>query len=80
VAVFLDVPFDLLVERLSGKSADRPLFRSPEEARQLFEARLPFYRMADWTIPLNREMTVADVVGLLASTLRGRNAPPVESR
>jgi shikimate kinase len=80
VAVFLDVPFDLLVERLSGKSADRPLFRSPEEARQLFEARLPFYRMADWTIPLTREMTVADVVGLLATTLREPNAPPVESR
>jgi shikimate kinase len=80
VAVFLDVSFEVLAERLAEKSADRPLFRSPEEARQLYEARLPFYRMADWTIPVNRDMTVDDVVGLLASTLRGPGDPRAVGR
>ncbi len=78
VTVFLDVPFEILGERLSGKTADRPLFRSLEEARQLWEARLPFYRMADWTIRVNRDMTVEDVVGLLSSTLGGSSGPRPE--
>jgi thiamine-phosphate pyrophosphorylase len=43
--VFLDVPFEALVERLQGK-LDRPLFRDREQARALLEERLHFYRMS----------------------------------
>lgn len=70
VTVFLDVPFETLAERLAGKTADRPMFRSAEEALRLYEARRPFYTMADWTICVSREMTVDDVVERVASALR----------
>jgi len=76
VTAFLDVPFEMLAERLAGKTADRPLFRSPEEALRLYEARRPFYTMADWTISVSRDMTVDDVVEHLASTLRDAGAGP----
>lgn len=66
-SVFLDVPFDLISERLEGKAADRPLFSSLDAARALYDARLPFYKMADWTIPVNRETTVEHVVDRLES-------------
>jgi shikimate kinase len=70
VSVFLDVPFDVLAERLAGKSADRPLFRTPAEARLLLEARLPFYRMADWAVSVNGEMTVDEVAARVEAVLR----------
>jgi shikimate kinase len=70
VAVFLDVPFEALARRLRGKTADRPLFQSEAEALRLYEARCPFYRMAELTISVNENMTVDDVVEHLASALR----------
>jgi len=76
VAVFLDVPFEVLAERLAGKTADRPLFRSPDEARLLYDARRPFYTMADRTISVSRDMTVDDVVEHLASTIREAGGRP----
>ncbi len=44
-AVFLDVPFPTILDRMSGKT-DRPLFQSEEQARRLLVEREPFYRMA----------------------------------
>jgi len=70
VSVFLDVPFEVLAERLAGKTADRPLFRTPAEARLLLEARLPFYRMADWAVFVNGEMTVDEVAARVEAVLR----------
>ncbi len=80
IPVFLDVPFEDLAGRLEGKTADRPLFRSLEEAHQLFEARRPFYRMADLTIPVTRETTVDDIVDQIVSALGEAGARPVGSR
>jgi thiamine-phosphate pyrophosphorylase len=40
-AVFLDVPFDAIRERLAGKT-DRPLFASVDQAARLFAERVPF--------------------------------------
>jgi len=76
VTAFLDVPFDVLAERLAGKTADRPLFRSPDEALRLYEARRPFYTMADWTIPVSRNMTVDDVVEQLFSRIDDAGGRP----
>jgi shikimate kinase len=70
VSVFLDVPFEVLAERLAGKTADRPLFRTPAEARRLLEVRLPFYRMADWAVSVNGEMTVDEVAARVEALLR----------
>lgn len=77
VSVFLDAPFDLIAERLEGKATDRPLFKSAEDALRLYEARRPFYTMADWTIPVSRETTIDALVDLLSSTLRPPGAPRV---
>ncbi len=52
VSVFLDAPFELIAQRIAGKT-DRPLFRSLEQARALYEARYPSYRMADRTISVS---------------------------
>ncbi|MEO8053712.1 MAG: shikimate kinase [Acidobacteriota bacterium] len=73
LSIFLDVPFPLIAERLAGKTADRPLFSSGERARELWEARLPSYRMASWTLDVTRDMTAADVAGRLADLA----APPL---
>jgi thiamine-phosphate diphosphorylase len=53
-AIFLDVPFETILERLSGKN-DRPLFAGPEQAGQLFAQRDPFYRMGSITVALSKE-------------------------
>lgn len=50
VSVFLDVPWQQLVERLPGKQSERPLFVSAEHAWQLYSSRLPAYRLADVTV------------------------------
>jgi shikimate kinase len=68
ISVFLDAPFELIAERLSGK-ADRPLFRSLEQARSLYEARYPSYRMADRTIPVRAEDDVEAVVDRIVKAL-----------
>jgi shikimate kinase len=68
LSVFLDAPFEVLAERLGDKSADRPLFGSLESARMLWEARRPFYKMADRILEVSPGMTplhVADKVVLL---------------
>ena len=75
LTVFLDVPFETLAGRLVGKTADRPLFHSEGEALRLFEARHPFYRMADLTISVNENMTVEDVIERLVSALRAASRP-----
>jgi len=80
VSVFLDVPFDSLARRLRGKTADRPLFASEAEALRLYEARRPFYTMADLTIFVTDNMTIEDVVGHLVSVLRSPGAAAGEGR
>lgn len=79
VSVFLDVPIDVIVERLEGKTADRPLFSSIDEARALYESRLSFYRMSDWTIPVSASWTADEVVDRLEEIL-GRARRPEGAR
>ena len=74
ISVFLDPPFDVLAARLADKAADRPLFGSLESARMLWEARRPFYKMADWTLDVNHETTPGDVARRLALLLDPRSA------
>jgi shikimate kinase len=46
VSVWLDCPLEIILARLAG-TTDRPLYRSAEQMRALFEARLPAYQQAD---------------------------------
>lgn len=74
-SVFLDVPFEVIAARLGGKTVDRPLFASLEEARSLYESRHPFYKMADWTIPVSAFESVDEVVDRLEDVLGQRTLP-----
>jgi shikimate kinase len=47
VSVFLEVPWEVLLERLSRHPEKRPLFTDPASARRLYRERLPVYRTAD---------------------------------
>jgi shikimate kinase len=69
LSVFLDVPFDVIASRLGPKSADRPLFRSLEDARALFEARLGSYRLADRSLALSGDEGVDTVVERIVGVL-----------
>jgi thiamine-phosphate pyrophosphorylase len=48
--LWLDVPFDTLLERLARGGEERPLFRNPEQARRLYESRLAAYGRCDLRI------------------------------
>ena len=69
VSVFLDASFDVIAERIRGKG-DRPLFRSLEEARKLYEARIPWYKMASWAIPVSESESVSAVVDRVEAIVR----------
>ena len=49
LAVWLDAPYDLCRRRIEegGGASDRPFARDPARARELYEARLAAYRLAD---------------------------------
>lgn len=68
-SLFLDVPFDVIAARLGAKAADRPLFRSVEEARALYDARLASYRLCDWILPLQGDEGVDAVVDRIVGAL-----------
>jgi thiamine-phosphate pyrophosphorylase len=72
-AVFLRVPWETLLSRLSGKT-DRPLFQGPEQARSLYAEREPFYKMAPIQVTLSEESIeeAADrVLAVLSDRLGG---------
>lgn len=48
-AVWLDCTVDVLLHRCAG-IMNRPLFRDEASFRQLYEARLPFYQMAEYRV------------------------------
>ena len=49
VSIWLDCPFEICFQRISGDAA-RPLLRSREAMNELFEQRRPAYALADLTI------------------------------
>ena len=70
-AVFLDVPFERIRERLAGKT-DRPLFASVEEAARLFAEREPFYRMAPVRVALTGRESIEESADKVLSAVYDR--------
>lgn len=70
-AVHLDVPFEALRERLSGKT-DRPLFASAEQAAGLFAEREPFYRMAPIRVALAGSESIEESADKVLSSVYDR--------
>lgn len=47
--IFLDAPYELVVQRVANSGHQRPLARDPEQMRRLYEQRRPVYQQADYT-------------------------------
>ncbi len=68
VTVWLDCPLEICLSRISGDPA-RPLLRSREEMRELFERRRPTYALVDLIIETDDrppEELAAEILKLLA--------------
>jgi shikimate kinase len=55
--IFLNVPFNILCERLENERDDRPLLKEnwKHEAKKLFEHRYQFYEKAKFKIDIENE-------------------------
>lgn len=62
LSVYLSAPYSLLRARIGEKAAERPLFRDDVAAHELFKTRLRYYRMADVTLDIREEETIAEIV------------------
>jgi thiamine-phosphate diphosphorylase len=70
-AVFLDIPFERIRERLAGKT-DRPLFESVDHAVRLFAEREPFYRMAPVQVALTGRESIEESADKVLSAVYDR--------
>lgn len=74
VSVWLRADLDLLWQRVRHK-ATRPLLRTAnprETLRTLYEARVPFYEMADLAVDAAPELSIDDMAHRVVEALRGR--------
>lgn len=75
VSVWIDADLDLLWQRVRHKTT-RPLLRT-DNPRQtltdLYEARVPVYRMADLTVRSEPQYSIEDTARAVIDTLRSRN-------
>jgi shikimate kinase len=69
ISVFLDLPWSTLMARVAGSHEDRPLLKSEDETRRLFEARLEHYRKATLTLQVDGEESPAQVARRIVSLL-----------
>lgn len=70
VSVFLDLPWEVLRSRLAQDHSDRPMYGDADQARQLFEGRLPHYRCALVQVSLAGDEAPDEVAGRVLETLR----------
>lgn len=66
--VWLDCPVEELLQRAEGIET-RPLFRDAASFRQLFDERLPYYRLADYRVSSGGEPPEKVVEQILALEL-----------
>lgn len=70
ICVWLDASFETVVARLDAAGQSRrPLFRSRDEARALYDERLPAYRMADFRVAVSQADTATGVAARIARLL-----------
>jgi shikimate kinase len=62
--LWLNVPFDTLLDRLARGGDERPLFQSPEQAHRLYRSRLAAYARCDCSIVVEPEWTADEVADL----------------
>lgn len=70
-SLWLDVAFPLILRRLTPeKRRFRPLFSDETKAKDLYEQRLPSYRLADLQMRIETEAPAEEVAARIVSTLR----------
>ncbi len=70
--VWLHVPFEVLLDRLTQQEQDRrPLFESEAEARKLYEKRLSDYRKADIHIVLSSTESPEEIAVSIRNYIEG---------
>ena len=70
VSVFLDLPWAVLRQRLTRDHAERPKFEDTNQARLLFEERLPHYRCALVRISIAGDEDPDEIARRVAARLR----------
>ena len=70
ISVFLDVPWEILQQRLEEDNGGRPLYDSPRQARNLYDERMPHYRCATLTITLAGDESPTEIAGSIAASVR----------
>ena len=70
VSVFLDLPWAVLQERLARDHSARPMYDDNDQAKQLFEERLPHYRCALVQVTLSGQEDPDEVAGRVVEMLR----------
>ncbi len=56
--IWLDTPFEICWERIAASEEDRPLGRTREQARTLYERRRPIYQLASIHITVRNDETI----------------------
>lgn len=69
VTVWLDAPFELCWQRIRASTEERPLARSEETARALYQQRRPLYALASLRIEASAEKTPAELAEQIARAL-----------
>lgn len=72
-SLFLNPPFATLARRIAfGGKDDRPLFRDPAHAFELYRERLPLYRGCDFVLDVRDDETADEVASRAALLLSTR--------
>ena len=71
LTVWLDAPYDLCRRRIEeeGGGSERPFARDPARARDLYDARLAAYRLADLRVRVAPESSVEVLAAEIAAAL-----------
>ena len=66
--VFIETDFEIMLERIF-RNDKRPLAKTPEQVKELYEARLPLYKKAKFTVThsLDPDATCQKIMALLRS-------------
>jgi len=69
VSIWLDAPFEVCWERISQSGGNRPLGRSKEQARVLYERRRSVYQLADFRFEADKSVSLEDLAGTIEARL-----------
>jgi len=70
VSVYLDLPWQALLERLDADNSERPMYDDADQARRLFEERLPEYLRAMVRVPLDGDERPPEVAERVIAALQ----------